>query len=188
MSQIIAFIGKKRSGKDIATNYLCNMYDFVPMKVAQGLKDGVKVMFGLTDDQIEGSVKEVNDARYGVTPRQIMQFVGTEMMQYKLQELIPGIGRSFWIRKLCETIKQKHPNKNIAISDVRFCHEVDELRKEFGTNVLIVRICRPCIPDNDLHISEQEYKNIIPDFTIINDSSIEHFHHQLDKILDQINE
>jgi hypothetical protein len=121
-------------------------------------------MFGFTDEQLESDKKDEIDPRWEVQPRKIMQFIGTEVMQYQLQQIIPGIGRKVWIRSLVEEYinDSKHNDKLFVIPDLRFLHEYEELSKH---NTLFWRVDRITELDKlnhvcDLHISEKEYLQI----------------------------
>lgn len=160
--KIIAICGAKRSGKDTLARIISEEYGFEHVKISQKLKDVCKILFNLNDDQIENDSKEQIDVRWGITPRKIMQFMGTEMMQYKLQEILPSVGKKFWINSLLETMKD---DKRYVISDLRFLHEYHEIRKKGG---IIVRIEDLSLTDNDSHISENEFKEIPCDLVIDN--------------------
>lgn len=175
--RIIAICGYKRSGKDTISEHISNMYGHKHIKIAGKLKDVVKILFNFTDNQIEADEKEVCDDRWGITPRKAMQFMGTEMFQYKLQELLPDIQRNFWIQSLIsENVKGN--NNPLVISDLRFMHEYTELKKH---NVFIIKINRT-LPkgEQDLHPSETEFMDIPADLQLENDGTIESLYKQLD--------
>lgn len=180
MARVFAIIGEKRVGKDVVAQYLSENHNFNHVKVAHVLKETIKVMFDLSDQQVESDIKDTIDPRYGVSPRRIMQFVGTEFGQYQLQELLPDIGRCFWIKQLCISM-QKKENDKFVISDVRFQHEITELKKNFP-HVVSIKITRNT-GLIDTHVSEQEHNLIQPDYTIVNNSSIQTLYHKIDDIV-----
>lgn len=158
LPKAIAICGLKRSGKDTIADYLCQEYHYEKVKIAHPLKHVMKYLFNLTDDQIEGNEKDVVDPRWSVEPRKLMQFFGTEIMQYKVQEVLPEIGRSFWIKRLVE----EHLSRPelLVIPDLRFVHEYDVLKKY---NVEFWRVERQfdtAYVKPDDHVSELEYLNI----------------------------
>ena len=175
--RIIAICGYKRSGKDTISEYISNMYGHKHIKIAEKLKDVVKILFNFTDNQIEADEKEICDERWGITPRKAMQFMGTEMFQYKLQELLPEIQRNFWIQSLItENIIGK--NRPLVISDLRFMHEYTELKKH---NVFVIKINRIQHGETmDTHPSEKEFMSIPADLQLDNDGTIEGLYKQLD--------
>ena len=185
---IIALTGLRRSGKDEVANYLSKNYGYTNVKFAATLKRVVKSMFDMNDDQVEGELKDAIDYRWGITPRQAMQFMGTEVMQYKIQELLPCVGRNFWAKQLCCQIKTS-PYSMFAISDARFVHEIEELKSQF-LNVQVVRIIRqPALDQIDDHCSEKEWLEINPNYTLINNINepIENLYKNIDKMMESMN-
>lgn len=175
--QLIAICGYKRSGKDEIANYITEHMGFKHVKIAEKLKKVVQLLFDF--DDVETSGKEETSHGWSITPRRAMQFVGTDVMQYKIQELMPDIGRTFWIRDL---IKRNVINKNdkIVISDLRFVHEYNVLLEY---DPLILRVVRPDIIQNDSHESENEFMNIPYHYEIVNDKGIKELHEQINQIL-----
>ena len=74
---LIGISGKAQSGKDTLGKYLCDEYRCLHYYFAKPLKEGAKVMFNLTDDQIAN--KEVPIEPWGISPRKIYQVLGTEV-------------------------------------------------------------------------------------------------------------
>ena len=60
------------------------------------MKEAIKPLFLLDDEQLYGAKKDVVDSRWGVTPRQIMRYVGVDTLMYNLDPLIYGIGQNFY--------------------------------------------------------------------------------------------
>lgn len=163
--RIIAICGLKRSGKDTIADYLCSHYGYTKIKIASPLKKGLQVMFGFTDEQLETNKKDEIDPRWNVKPRQLMQFLGTDVMQYQLQQIIPDIGRKVWIKSLIEEhLNQQENDKNklYVIPDLRFLHEHEELSKYDTVFWRVDRISELQKLNHacDLHVSEKEYLNI----------------------------
>ena len=44
-------------------------------------------IFGFTKEQVYGDLKDVVDSEWGVTPRKVLQIMGTELFQYDLQKI-----------------------------------------------------------------------------------------------------
>lgn len=171
-TMIIAICGPKRSGKDTIADHLISKYNYEKIKIADPLKSVTKELFGFTEDQIgETDAKDIIDERWGITPRKALQFFGTEVMQYKIQELLPDIGRKFWINRLIAGLPME--DSNYVISDLRFLHEYEELYKKTKDNLCIIKVFRPGKTDEkDTHVSELEYKAIKEDILLINDGNI----------------
>lgn len=175
MPRIISICGAKRVGKDLLSNYICNRYGYKKIAFAEPLKDCIKGLFNFTADQVGNSyVKDVVDERWGIAPRKAMQFFGTEVLQYKIQELLPDIDRKFLAYALVSKLKD---DVAYVISDMRFMHEYEEVKK---IGAFVIRIDRPGVmPDINhdiaVHTSEVSYKDIPYDMHIINDGDISEF-------------
>ena len=179
---IIGITGKKQSGKDTMANYLVKEYGFIKYSMAGPLKEGCKKLFGLTEEQVNGDFKETIDKRWGVTPRKILQVMGTEIFQYDLLERIPefkSIGRRFWVlrfKQFCDD----NPYANIVISDIRFLHESQAISQLCGK---MVRIVRPSAFSTDLHPSEMEQEKIQTCFTFVNDGTFKDYYKLIDHFM-----
>lgn len=161
LPRVIAVCGLKRSGKDTVADMLCSAYGYKKIKIAEGLKDMMRVVFGFSEDQLETDAKDQLDPRWGITPRLAMQFFGTEIMQYEIQKIMPDIGRTFWIKRMIEEHVERHPFERFVVSDMRFVHEYDMLKPY---HPLVIRVERdeaaaaPCL--SGMHVSEREFKSI----------------------------
>lgn len=172
MPQIIAICGLKRSGKDTIADTLCHHYGYEKVKIATPLKDALKTLFQFTDAQVEGDEKDSIDPRWGVKPRRLMQFIGTEVMQFHLQEVLPDVGRQFWIQRLVEE-HIANSNKMIVIPDLRFKHEYDLLSKHNAVFWRVERLEKQ-LECTDTHSSEREYLDIPVQHIFKNNGSKEH--------------
>lgn len=179
--KIIAICGAKRSGKDYIANFLSINHGYTHIKISKKLKDVCQILFDFTDDQVENDIKDVVDPRWEKSPRSCMQFIGTEIMQYKLQEFLPNQGRKFWINSLLCSIDE---NKRYVISDLRFLHEFEELRKKDCYIIKVEREQR--VREDDMHQSEQEFKDIIPNLTVYNDMSTNKILTQIQSCVDRL--
>lgn len=190
--RIIGLCGCKRAGKDTVADYLVSKY---PMqmrhaKISTVLKDTMRNLFHLRPEQLEGAEKEDIDPRYGVSPRKLMQFFGTEIMQIELQKIMPDVGRSFWIRQFLEREWPRAQNaagaKTLVISDLRFMHEYEELRR-VDPHALFIRIERSdAQPDG--HVSEHAYKDIPVEKVLRNDGTKHELYVQLDTWVAQLSQ
>ena len=66
--------------------------------IADALKDAVKCIFDFDDEQLYGSKKEEIDEFWKVTPRQVLQFVGTDLFRNHTEELIPHVKKNIWVQ------------------------------------------------------------------------------------------
>lgn len=165
LPKVIAITGPKRSGKDTLANYISNRYKYEKIKFAEPIKNCVSILFDWTPQQLEDDEKENIYPKWGISPRKAMQFFGTELMQHKIQELIPNIDKTFLAKSM---INKLDPKKYYVVSDLRFYHEYEELKK---LNPLIIRIDRPNT-HIDNHVSECEYKCIPYHINITNEKDV----------------
>lgn len=146
---VVAICGRKRSGKNTLASALLESYPDLyttEMSFAEPIKRCVSDLFSLVPEQVHGDAKDAPDPRWdGVTPREIMQFFGTEMMQFKIQELLPNTWRRFWSRCLVTKAKEhlSREKGGIIVTDMRFLHEYQELKTAFGCDFVSVRVDRP---------------------------------------------
>lgn len=151
---LIGLIGRKQSGKDTFADYLVSHYGFEKHAFAGPVKEVCRVMFQLTMEQLEDpQQKEKVDERWGLSPRQMMQKVGTDMVRHMW-------GEDFWLKnmdlRLC--------GGDVVISDVRFPNEAQYIRDRGGVLVRIVRSGGVL----DTHISETSQAFIQEDVCVLN--------------------
>ena len=206
---IIGLCAQKQNGKDTMADYLCQKYKFVKLSFAQPLKDACKILFGFTEEQVNGNKKEILDEKWGVTPRTVLQFVGTDLFRDQMKSIIPNIGEDFWVlclKNKIEEIKKKNSKNNIVISDVRFPNEVKIIHQLGG---VVVKITRPSTTESKTssletkneenktnssvignsstqHSSERMIDLIKEDALIENDGTIMQFYEKIDKYMSRI--
>jgi len=163
---LIALSGKKHSGKDTAGLFF-TQNGYMRLAFADALKDICKILYDLSEEQLNGNDKEKIDLRYNKTPRELLQFIGTLLRQ--------NIGKNVWSdiikNKLFDTKGQK-----IVITDLRYPDEL-EIIKSFGG--IIINIFRPNLEENEFNKHESEQQKLSYDYQIINDSSISDLHSKL---------
>lgn len=173
---MIAICGRRRAGKDTIADILCKDYGYKKIRIADTLKRVVGILFDFSEDQMECDKKDQVDPRWGISPRQALQFVGTDVMQHHVQTLLPGMGRSFWIRSVVENeIKRAVlSGEKVVIPDLRFLHEEKELRNlQFKVWKVVRENHRNMYDHNtDGHASEQEWLEIREDLMIENDGDV----------------
>lgn len=178
---IIGLSGLKGSGKSTVAKILCDKHGFIELAFADPLKRGIQHMLGLTESQLYGhqSEKESKDSFWHVSPRVIMQVIGTNLMRNELPKHLPEL-HTIWIRMMEKTIQQKEHSR-IVISDCRFLDEACMIRNHNG---LILRICRKEVIAEDLH--ESEKLAFETDYTIMNSGSLTDLDEAVSKFIDFI--
>jgi len=155
MTKIIAFAGRKQSGKTTCSEFVSNYFisKFGSKKTAKiynfadPLKRDICInILGLTYDQCYGSDEKKNeivDCEWEgkkLTAREVMQFVGTDIFR-KMQ-------KNVWAAATMNKIMSEKPDLAI-IADCRFPNEVDVVRKADG---VVIKLNRN--PFNSDHPSE----------------------------------
>lgn len=190
--QIIAIVGKKRSGKDSSGDYLVNKYNFkASRKLAYPIKEIAKMLFGWTHEMVEGINydREQHLDDLGMSVRQFLQECGS-IFKYSLSEILPEygekVGASVWAKTLVRWIKEQEQSTYV-ITDVRFKEEVDELKNNFN-NVFVLRLDSDRSP-NDTHISETSIDDIEWDYNIVNNgwNTFDKLYKNLDDFVKYIN-
>ena len=128
-SNIIGLCAKKRAGKDTLAYHLIENYGYVRYAFADPLKNACREIFLLNDEQMDGSLKETFDDRWGVSPRVLFQRIGTEMFREKLTNVFPEmetIANNLWVYRFEQWYKEQlkeNPNLKVVITDCRFPNE-----------------------------------------------------------------
>lgn len=191
--KLISVCGKKRSGKDTVAEYLIANHGFKRYAFADPIKRGAMEMFGFTESQMWGSTeeKEAIDERWNISPRKMLQLMGTELFQFDIHNYLSegefNCGREVWVRRFMiwfedERVKHRERGEDfkVVISDVRFHHEVRNIQKMGGE---VWKIQRPSLTNVDSHASEMEIETIVPDVEIINDSTLEDLYLKVEDLL-----
>ena len=174
MKQFIAITGRKSNGKDTLGNYLVKNYGYKRISFADPIKEICKTLFKFNNKQLNGSLKETKDEFWNVTPREVFQYVGTDLFRYQISTIMPHIENNFWIAVMKRTILKEleiNPQQKFVITDLRFQNEFDFCRE---MDCLIIRVSRS-VPENQFNQHESEiYIDTLPvDACIENNSSLE---------------
>lgn len=173
MRTIIALCGAAGSGKDTFAKE-CVRNGYSVLKFAAPLKRAVRGLFPSMDTHahMEGALKDVVDPCTGVTPRALLQFIGTELLQHGVASRFPTIGRTIFCPSVCRDLED---TPLAVITDMRFVHEYTCLQNALkrGDVLCVIRLqrTRPTMVAD--HASETEYLNIPFDFIITNDGTPE---------------
>lgn len=154
---LIGLMGFKQSGKDTFADYLVRHYGFEKHAFAEPVKKICQIMFLLTKEQLDDpKLKETIDGRWGLTPRQMMQKVGTDMVRQVWDE-------DFWVKNM--DMRLRGVEGDVIISDVRFPNEAQYVRNCGGVLVRIVSVAEE---RGDTHTSETSQISIQEDVCVMN--------------------
>lgn len=183
---IIGLVGFIGAGKGTVGDILVREHGYHRFAFADALKDAVAQIFVWPRGLLEGDTNASRAFRervdpwwshkfgYEVTPRLILQKMGTEACRH-------GIADNIWIAALEKRI---HGYDDVVISDCRFPNEIDFIRNAGG---IIVRVKRGDEPTKKelakMHISETAWNNYEPDLVISNDGTVDELKANIGKIL-----
>lgn len=128
---IIGLGYKARSGKDTIAHYLVEAHGFKRIAFADALKEACRQIFDFNDAQLYGDQKEILDPYWKLTPRYVLQYVGTECMREKFD-------KDIWIKSVEKKILGS--SDNWVITDMRFPNEAQAVQRWGG---FLVRVDRP---------------------------------------------
>lgn len=191
---IIGVIGHARSGKDTIAEYLIDKYNFKRYSLAQPMKEACKIIFDWDDDWVYGNLKEDVDERWGISPRQVLQHIGTEWGQYALCEAFPqfkkSTGRFMWCKAFEYWYERNRSSAlNIVIPDIRFPHEVEFFRNfnnMYKTTILKVEREIDTSDPKYQHESERLIDGLEADEIVDNNGSMKALYKKIDGILNDI--
>ena len=177
MKNVVILLGhKKQTGKDtVATELQKHISDLECFHFADKLKEIAKDLYSLSDEQLHGNLKEVEDKRYPniydapyilskktdmwiknpeysefFTPRRILQIVGQQQ-----RALFPNV----WAEYVFTQIANKRGGCYV-IPDFRFRNEYAVAKKWQESNsenkLIVFRIDRPSIIQDSTDISEND--------------------------------
>lgn len=125
---IIGFAGRAGAGKTTAAKHLVQHHGFVRVRFAGPLKAMMRAL-GCTEEEVDGAGKELPcDLLGGRTPRQAMQWLGTE---WGRDMIAPDLWTRAW-----EYAAAGKPR--VVVDDVRFPNEVEALRRLGGVVIQLL--------------------------------------------------
>lgn len=174
-NKIIAFAGRKQSGKTTSAEFVGSLYPNLKCQIynfADLLKKNICMdILGLSYAQCYGSDAEKNELvncywnNTQMTAREVMQFVGTDIFR-KIQTNV-------WADATISKIK--HDNIDLAvIADCRFPNEVDCIKRAGGVVIKLNRNPYNSTHESEMALDPDRYDQSIFDLVIDNaDLSIE---------------
>lgn len=177
--KLIGLTGKARAGKDTIANHLWLDHLYVKLSFAHPLKTAVGTIFGLTREQTwEDELKEVVVPYWGLTPRQMLQKMGTEAIRNTF-------GGDVWVKRLALSYDAVRNTDNVVISDVRFHEEAQYIRSQGGVIVEVVRNTAGLDGVEAGHVSESGIGSPA-DFTVENNSTKEALYGEIDLLVSKL--
>lgn len=170
MTFIVAFTGRKGSGKDTAAQVLLKTGYWGQINFADKLREVCNIAYGLTpDEMVNPALKQVKLNRWPFkSPRELLQEIA-QIWRIQYPEI--------WVMGWYRTVRDLSPPR-IVVTDLRYPNEEEILRDK---KAIIIKIERPGLSDDEFsnHESESYFDEIKADITITNDSSINHLHNKV---------
>lgn len=173
---LIGLCGHAGAGKDAAAHRLVSLHGFERYALADPIRSMLGTLFsdlGIDCASIfERHLKESEIPELGVSPRHLMQTLGTEWGRHLRDD--------FWLRA-AELTLGLHPggtpiHDRLVISDVRFPNEAAWIESKGG---FVVRVLRSSAEPVARHESEQHIEAIVPWARIDNNGTLRDLHDQV---------
>jgi dephospho-CoA kinase len=172
---IIGLVGKLQSGKTTSVNFLKEKYpNIIKLSFADLLKQMILNAGICTKEELWEKKTDFS--------RMMMQKIGTEIIRKQVSE-------NFWVDamiKKISDIQTTYKNSIIVIDDVRFKNEAALVKFFHG---YLIRIDRSKFKQNNeenKHISEIEQDEIVTDYTVLNDKTLEDLKKNIIDIIEMI--
>lgn len=147
--KLIGISGLAHTGKDTLANFLKEKRkEIVIESFATPIKEIMVNYFGFTREQVYDQIlKEIEDKFWNITPRKLMQLIGTEMFRKNFRYDV-------WV-KVFEKKILNNPNNFFVVADVRFNNEAEMVIRNNG---IVIKILRNS--DNVVNMSHESEKGI----------------------------
>jgi len=190
---LVGICGFKGSGKDTVALHLCEKYGFYQLSFANILKRVTSIIFGWDYEMLLGLTEESRIKReevdewwteklnlgVDITPRNIMQFLGTDLFRDQFH-------KDIWVLQVerqMYNIRKEFGHTKFVISDCRFENEIEWMK--LFSNHKIIHIHRDSHYYNiidSLHISETEWLNHKCHYELLNDGTITKLYDSINKL------
>ena len=179
---IIAFTGKKQTGKSTCCAYLEEKYGFTRVnfkdaliaELKENFPELLQAIYNAEQELYSYPAESIDGLFVNKSPliRPLMQNYGTNVRRKDKD--------SYWVDEWVKTLWEKGSDTKTTVDDVRFLNEASRVKGQGG---IIIRLIRTDMEHTDTHVSETEMDLIIPDFTIVcNGNDHEHLYAELDRI------
>ena len=187
---LIGLAGKARSGKDTAARYIVKKHGYARVAFADPVKEAAAGMFGISINYFyDDDLKEEPHPFWGISPREMVQKVGTECARQVF-------GDDIWIRRAqlelqriaqyneyAQQDKYVKAIPGVVMSDVRYENEAAWIRDSGG---IIIHIQRDAVSKVRGHSSENGVACDAVDYRVFNGTTVESFCDSMEGLLRHI--
>ncbi len=182
--RVIGLSGPARAGKSTTSRYLADAYNLQRTAFANLLREVAVLMYPWLDWMLDSeqydAKKEIVDPKLGITPRKVLQLLGTE------------VGRNIWADTWVDAVRREIHEASalglpgIVIDDVRFPNEAQMLEEIHDGQLWAIQ--RPGAGGQvgvAGHASEAYAEELAStaDVLLVNDGSFQHLFNQVEKSL-----
>lgn len=168
---IIGLTGAAQSGKDTAAKFLIDTFDFHKLSFASPIRNFIADLCCCTLEELEVMKDKVHPS-FGVTPRYMMQTLGTEWGR-------DTVNSEIWTQTLELKLKKHiHNGNNVIVTDIRFDNEA-ALINRYG---VVATVIRPNNKQVESHSSEKGVNHAYIDEIISNSQDIGFLNEQIREI------
>jgi energy-coupling factor transporter ATP-binding protein EcfA2 len=175
LPKIIGICGKAGHGKTTLGNMLAGhlrpKHDVSIVPFAEPLKNIVTNVLGVDAAALKDPLlKEVPVEPWGMSPRRLLQIIGTDMFRKHLCSDV-------WIKVAGERVKRAHDaGRLVIIDDVRFDNEAEWVRSNGG---MVLRVSRDASvgTNHTEHVSESGVSKSLIDVEVDNNGMLEELDH-----------
>ena len=177
---IIGLTGRARSGKDAIADILVKHHNFTKIAFAGPIKEMTQKLLQMTPATLEQTKDYGLHHLDGVTPRRIMQTLGTDWGR-------DIIHKELWIRiaeeRMNLLMETSEEGRNLVFTDVRFDNEAEML---LAYDASIYQVNRPGIGGVAQHVSEAGISDEYIDGYIYNSGSLEELEEVIHQFIKQL--
>jgi hypothetical protein len=164
--KLIGISGKAGAGKDTIADYLFERHGYLKIAFADPLKAAAAKAFGVNPKLFyDRKAKETKLAYWDMTPRYILQVMGTEAMK-------GAFGENFWLKRWFLTYQQIKDTDHVVVPDCRFDAECAAIRHLGGQIWHLDRSGASLPGAAGNHASEVGPTVVASDIRITNDGSL----------------
>lgn len=174
--KLIGLAGKAGAGKDTVADYLWEKEGAIKIAFADALRAAGTAIFGLGQcNFLDRELKEAEVEYWGMTPRRMLQLLGTEATK-------PVFGDNIWLKRWFLSYSAVRDTDHVVVPDVRFDVEADAIRNLGGTIIHIVRPGAGLPGATGEHSSEAGIELLDGDMYLSNSGSVEELRHKVDQL------
>lgn len=186
MVKILGLSGIAGAGKDTAALTIKESKKNVDIYAFAGpLKEACRILFNFSNEQLYDTVvKEEYDERWKRSPREIFQWLGTDVLRNH-------VNQDFFIMNMQQRIDSSKADY-IVITDVRFDNEAEYVKSLGGKVIKIERNMDESSENNgkttkhSQHITEKGISTHLIDAVVKNNCSIDEFKNNMLGVIDSL--